>query len=123
MSEQSKILEKMQDLITEILKSGTASVEQGTLIDSLEAQLFKHRSFKESSVDGCDIQGEEIAGLFFKDKFEEAIHKLYEFKITPEDFFGFVSYHYDEEDDPEVEMFTDAFCMDVVKAYEARCNL
>lgn len=123
MSEQSKILEKMQDLITEILKSGTASVEQGSMIDALEAQLFKQRSFKESSVDGNDIQGEEIAGLFFQDKFEEAIHKLYEFKITPEDFFGFVSYHYDEEDDPEVEIFTEAFCQKVLTAYTQRCNL
>ena len=123
MSEQSKILEKMQNLITEILKSGTASVEQGEKIDALEVQLFKQKSFKETPNEAEDIQGEVIANLLFNKAFKEAVDKLYDYKITPEDFFGFIGYHYDEDDNPEVELFTDEFCTQIGQAYEVRCNL
>ncbi|PHR56554.1 MAG: hypothetical protein COA44_08070 [Arcobacter sp.] len=123
MSEQAKILEDLQELIMEILKSGSASAEQGNKLDKLEAQLFKQRSFKKSTHEDYDIQGEEIAGLFVNDSYSQAIDKLYEYKITSNDFFGFVQYHFDEDDDSELlEVFSDAFIAKVNKDYEVKCE-
>jgi len=123
MSEQAKILAQMQELIMEILKSGTASVEQGNRLDALEASLHKQKCFKKTSNTAYDCQGEEIAGLFFNDSYNEAIDKLYEYKIPSSDFFGFVEYHYDEDDDEEIlQKFTDEFIAKVHKDYQLRCE-
>ncbi len=123
MSEQSRILAQMQELIMEILKSGAASVEQGNRLDELEAMLHKQKCFKKTSHPEYDCQGEEIAGLFLNDSYKEAIDKLYEYKISSDDFFGFVEYHYDEDDDEEiVEKFTDAFIAEVNKDYALKCQ-
>ena len=42
--------------------------------------------------------------------------------ITPDDFFAFVDYHYDEdhEDEALVKMFTNAFIADVNNAYRLK---
>lgn len=123
MSEQARLLAEMQELIMGILKSGSASVEQGNKLDELEALLHKGRCFKKTSHAEYDCQGEEIAGLFFNDSYKEAIDKLYEYKITSSDFFGFVEYHYDEDDDEEIlEKFTDSFIAEVNKDYELKCQ-
>lgn len=123
MSEQAKILEKMQELIMGILKSGSASVEQGNQLDALEATLHKQRCFKKSSNSKHDIQGEEIADLFFSDSYNEGIEKLYEYKITASDFFGFVEYHYDEDEEEEIlEKFSDSFIAKVNKDYDIKCQ-
>jgi len=124
-SEQAKILEELQSLIMEILKTGSASIEQGNKLDGLEAALFKQRCFKQSSNTTYENQGEEIAYLFMADKYEEAIDKLYEYKINSNDFFGFVDYHFDEdeEDDKEImDIFTDTLVQKVNKDYELRCQ-
>lgn len=123
MSEQAKILEKMQELIMGILKSGSATVEQGNQLDALEASLHKQRCFKKSSDSKYEIQGEEIAGLFFSDSYKEGIEKLYDYKISSSDFFGFVEYHYDEDEEEELlEKFSDSFIAQVHKDYELRCK-
>ncbi|MEA3371753.1 MAG: hypothetical protein U9Q40_10475 [Campylobacterota bacterium] len=125
MSEQGKLLVQMQELITEILKSGSASAEQGSRLDKLEDQLHKQRCFKKSKNAEYETQGEEIAGLFFNDSYKEAIDKLYEYKISSEDFFGFVEYHFDEDEEDEqeiLEKFTDSFTAGVHKDYELKCK-
>jgi len=125
MSQQAKTLEALQVLITEILKTGTASIEQGQQLDKLEANLLKERSFKASSNDTYDNQGEEIAYMFFKDAYEKGINKLYEYKITPEDFFGFVNYHFDEDEDDELEImqtFNDTFKQKIQEDYTLKCK-
>ena len=43
-----------------------------------------------------------------------------ECEITPDDFFGFISYH--DEDEEFTEMFTDAFIADVKKVCESKCK-
>lgn len=122
MSEQAKILAQMQELIMEILKSGTASVEQGHRLDALEASLHKQKCFKKSSKEAYDCQGEEIAYLFFNNAYDEAIEKLYEYKIDSHDFFGFIEYHFDEDDDEDIlAIFTDDFIDRVHKDYQSRC--
>ena len=65
-----------------------------------------------------------IASLFFDEHYKAAIDKLYEYKITPEDFFGFVDYHYDDdhEDEDLTEMFTDDFIDKVTKDYLLKCK-
>ncbi|MEA1982160.1 MAG: hypothetical protein U9N39_01345 [Campylobacterota bacterium] len=121
MSEQSKILEQMQELIMSILKTGTASVEQGNQLDRLEDTLHKQKCFKTTTSPDHANKGEEIASLFFNDSYTEAIDKLYEYKISPEDFFGFAEYHFDEEEDEEsLEMFTDSFKEKVMSSIEVK---
>ena len=123
MSEQEQILENLQDLIMEILKSGSASIEQGKRLDALEATLFKQKSFKKSSDSEYDLQGEEIAGLIVKESVSEAVAKLYEYKITSTDFFGFVDYHFDEDDDVEIlAAFSDALKEKVHADYALKCQ-
>jgi membrane-anchored protein YejM (alkaline phosphatase superfamily) len=125
MSEQSKIIQELQELIMSILKTGIASEEEGKKLDKLEASLFKQRCFKKSSDSAYDYQGEEIAGLFFNDNFTKAIDKMYEYKISSEDFFGFVEYHYDEDEEDEleiIELFTDAYKEKVHNAYQSKCR-
>jgi len=123
MTEQSKILKELHSLIMEILKTGTATPEQGASIDRLEATLHKQRCFKTNSSSDHANQGEEIATLFFDEKFEAGIEKMYEYKINPEDFFGFAQYYYDDEHEDEelAEMFDGDFITKVSQAYEAKC--
>ena len=120
MSEQAKILAEMQEIIMTILKNGSASVEEGNRIDELEALLHKQKCYKEIDHVEHDYQGEEIAGLFFSDSYTEAIDKMCEYEITPDDFFGFIEYH--DEDEDFTEMFTDVFIADVTKAYQSKCK-
>ena len=49
---------------------------------------------------------------------------MYEYKITPEDFFGFVEYHYDEdhEDEELTEMFTHSFIEKIHNDYLNKCK-
>jgi len=89
MSEQARILEELQVLIMEILKSGSASVAQGKKLDELEAMLWKQKCFKATSHVDYECQGEEITGLFTKDSFAEAIDKMYEYKINSTDYIPF----------------------------------
>ena len=122
MSEQTKIITEKHELVMEILKTGTASVEQGNRIDELEALLYEQKCFKEIDNGKQTLQGEEIASLFFSDNYAQAIDKMIACDITPEDFFGFVDYHYDDEHEDEdlAEMFTDTFIADVNKNYETK---
>ena len=120
MSEQAKILAEMQTIIMNILKNGSVSVEEGTKIDELEALLHQQKCFREIDHPEHDYQGEEIAGLFSSDHYTEAIDKMCEYEITPEDFFGFIEYH--DEDEDFTEMFTDEFIADVTKVYQSKCR-
>ena len=120
MSEQAKILAEMQEIIMNILKSGSASAEQGHRIDELEDLLHQQKCYKEIDHKEYSYQGEEIAGLFFDDHYMEAIDKMCECEITPDDFFGFIEYHDEEEE--FTEMFTDAFIADVTKDYQSKCQ-
>ena len=120
MSEQSKILAEMQEIIMNILKNGTASVEQGNRMDELEALMYQQKCYKEIDHEDYDYLGEEIAGLFATDHYMEAIDKMCECEITPEDFFGFIEYH--DEDEEFTEMFTDDFIADVTKVYQSKCK-
>jgi len=122
MSEQTRIIAEIHELIMDILKTGSATVEQGDKIDELEELLFEQKCFKEIGHTDYANQGEEIASLFFAGSKAEAIDKMIECEITPEDFFGFVEYHYDEDhkDEDKITMFTDVFIADVNKAYQAK---
>lgn len=119
MSEQAKILAEMQEIIMAILKNGSASVAEGQRIDELEALLHEQKCYKEIDHEEYEYQGEEIAGLFLNDRYMEAIDKMCACQITPEDFFGFIKYH--DEDEEFTEMFTDIFIADVTKAYQSTC--
>ena len=124
MTQQAKILEEMQTLIMDILKSGSTTQVEANKMDELEDQLFKQRCFKKSSNNSHDYQGEEIATLFFTEKYTEAIDKLYDYKITPEDFFGFIEYYYDDEhqDEELIEMFSSSFIQNVNNDYQLKCQ-
>lgn len=124
MSEQERIIAEMQEVVTTILKSGTATVEEANKIDKLEDLLHKQRCFKEINNTDETMQGEVVATLFFGNDYEKAIDKMYEYKITPNDFFGFIEYHYDDdhEDEKLAEMFTSSFIADVDKSYELKCE-
>ena len=120
MSEQAKILAEMQQIIMTILKNGTASAEQGNRIDELEALLHEQKCYKEIDHEEYDYLGEEIAGLFATDHYMDAIDKMCENEITPDDFFGFIEYH--DEDEEFIEMFTGEFIADVTKVYHSKCK-
>ena len=115
MSEQAKILAQMQELVMNILKTGSVSEEEGKKIDRLEDLLHEQKCFQEIDNSEYDYLGEEIVSLFLTNKNAQAIEKLIISDITPEDFFGFAEYHYEEEE--EIAMFTDAFIAEVTKAY------
>jgi hypothetical protein len=117
MSEQSKILEEMQQLVVEILKSGTATVEQGDRLDELEDLMLEQKCFEKTDNEDHTYLGEEIAEIFFNSNTEQAIEKMKENGITPEDFFGFAAYHF--EDEPRVGMFTESFIKDVETNYKS----
>lgn len=123
MSEQAKIIEDIQKLVMSILKTGIATAEEGSKLDELEVLLYKQRCFKSSTLPEYDCLGEEIVALFLNDNFTEAVDKLYEYKISSEDFFGFVEYHYDEdeEDNQEIiDLFTEAYKINVHNAYKSK---
>lgn len=122
MSEQARILAEINKIIMNILKTGSASVEEADRIDELEALLYQQKCFKELENSEHANQGEEIATLFFNDHYTEAINKMCECDITPNDFFAFADYYYDDEHEDEelTEMFTNAFIADVNKAYELK---
>ncbi|MDF1876418.1 hypothetical protein JHD47_01130 [Sulfurimonas sp. SAG-AH-194-L11] len=124
MSVQAQLLEKIQELVMKILKNGSVTEEEGVAINTLEDELFKQNSFIASKVKQGSLQGEEIATLFFNDKIEEGISKLIEYEITPEDFFGFIEYHYDEEhpDEALISMFTQAFITEINEKYIQKLN-
>ena len=119
MSEQAKILAELQEIIMRVISSGSASETEGARIDALEALLHEQKCYKEIDHNDYTYQGEEIAGLFFTNHTMEAIDKMCECKITPEDFFGFIEYHDEEEE--FVGMFTNAFIAEVDKVYRSKC--
>lgn len=121
MSEQSKILEDMQKIIMNILTSGSASQEESSRIDELEILLYKQKCYKEIEHSKYTYQGEEIAGFFLENKNAQAIDKMNEYKITPEDFFGFIEYHDEEEEFTEI--YTNSFKEEVNKLYNFNCKL
>lgn len=118
MSEQAKILEEMQQLVMQILKTGTATEEEGDRLDELEEQMLKQKCYRPTQSQNSANQGEEIAELFFNNDTTGAIDKMLEYEITPEDFFGFAAYHF--EDEPRVGIFTESFMADVEKLYKAK---
>ena len=124
MSEQAKILAEINKIIMNILKTGSASVEEADKIDELEALLYQQKCFKELENSEHANQGEEIATLFFKDQYAQAMTKMCECEITPEDFFAFVDYYYDDEHEDEAltEMFTGEFVKGVNEAYAVKCK-
>lgn len=124
MSEQARILAEINKIIMNILKTGSASVEEADQIDELEALLHQQKCFKETSDGEHTNQGEAIATLFFTEHIADAINKMCEYEITPEDFFAFVDYYYDDEHEDEelAEMFTNVFITEVKKAYEVKCK-
>jgi len=119
MSEQAKILAELQEIIMRIINSGSASESEGARIDELEALLHQQKCYKETDHNEYTYQGEEIAGLLFTDHTMEAIDKMCEYEITPEDFFGFIEYH--DEDEEFVGKFTNAFIAEVDKVYRSKC--
>jgi hypothetical protein len=120
MSEQTKIIAQMHEIIMKVLKSGSASVEEGNRLDELEEMLLKQKCFLEVNHPEHSCKGEEIANLFFNGDSEQAVNKMCEYEITPEDFFGFAEYHYEEED--ETEMFTETFMLNAKKLYDEQCE-
>ena len=119
MSEQAKILAELQEIIMSVISSGSASETEGDRIDELEALLHQQKCYKEIDHKEYAYQGEEIAGLFSADHTMEAIDKMCECEITPDDFFGFIAYHDEEEE--FVEIFTPAFIAEVNKVYQSKC--
>ncbi|RUM64859.1 MAG: hypothetical protein DSZ04_01385 [Sulfurimonas sp.] len=115
MSEQTKLIAGIEELVMKILKNGSVTEEDGLEINTLEDELFKQNSFKSSQDKHGSLQGEEIATLFFHNQTQDAITMLIKYEITPEDFFGFIGYHYDEEhpDEGLIGMFTSAFIANV----------
>jgi len=124
MSEQTKILTEIHEMVMTILQNGTATEAEADKIDELEALLHQQKCFKEIGHSEYANQGEEIAKLFFADKYTQAIDKMCECEITPEDFFGFAQYHYDDEHEDEqlAEMFAGAFITGVINDYASKCQ-
>jgi len=104
MSEQSQILSQMQEIIMKILKSGQASPEEGLRLDELEEKLHQQKCFEKTENEAYDCKGEEIAYLFFTDKYENALEKMCNYKITPES-----------------EMFTQEFVNRVAHSFVNKC--
>lgn len=119
MSEQAKILAELQEIIMSVISSGSASEIEGDRIDELEALLHQQKCYEEIDHKEYSYLGEEIAGLFFTDHTMEAIEKMCEFEITPDDFFGFIAYHDEEEE--FTRMFTQVFIAEVNKVYQSKC--
>lgn len=124
MSEQAKILAEINKIIMNILKTGSATIEEADMIDELETLLYQQKCFKETNDANHVNQGEEIATLFFNDHYVEAINKMCDYEITPDDFFAFADYYYDDEHEDEelAEMFTGQFIQGVNEAYAVKCK-
>ncbi len=120
MSEQAKILAELQQIIMTILKNGSASEAEGQRIDELEALLHEQKCYQEIDHEAYEYLGEEIAGLFATGHSMEAVEKMCENEITPEDFFGFIAYH--DEDEEYIDLFTDAFIAEVKEIYVSKCQ-
>lgn len=122
MSEQAKILAEMQALIMNILKTNQATEAEADKIEELEVLLHQQKCFQKGDSDL--LVGEEVANLFFANKLEDGVALLCKGDIIPEDFFGFVDYHYDEdhEDEEKTEMFTQAFMMELKTKYLENCK-
>jgi len=118
MSEQAKILAEMQALVMGVLKTGTVTQAEGDRIDELEALMLKQKCYTEIENSQHEYLGEEIATLFFNEQSNEAINTLKEHEITPDDFFGFAEYHF--EDEETTEMFTDVFIADINNRYQSK---
>ncbi len=122
MSEQAKIIEDMQKIVMSILEKGSATIEEADEIDRLEELLHEQKCYNRVNDTDNRYQGEEIATLFFSDDYNGAIDKMIECGITPDDFFGFVEYHYDDEheDYESIKMFTNTFISSVNEAYQSK---
>ena len=118
MSEQSKILAELQEIIMSVVTSGSVSETDGKRIDELEALLHQQKCYNEIDHEEYTYQGEEIAGLFSTNHTTQAIDKMCECEITPEDFFGFIAYH--DEDEEYAEIFTNVFIEEVTNLYKSK---
>jgi restriction endonuclease S subunit len=98
MSEQKKILNQLQELIMEILKTGIASEEQADKLDALEERLHQEACFQ-TVPEG--IIGEVITQHLLNGAFDEAIALLKRHNIDAEDYLDFIDYHYEEEEEIE----------------------
>lgn len=119
MSEQAKILAELQEMIMVILKNGSASEAEADRIDELEALMHEQKCYDDIDHEEYSCKGEQIAGLFSTDQHMEAIDKMCEWEITPDDFFGFIEYHDEEEE--YTDMWTNVFTAEVSKLYESKC--
>ena len=124
MSEQARILAEIYELIMNILKNGTPTIEDGDKIEVLEELLHKQMCFQKSDNAEHEYQGEEVASLFFTNNYTQAVEKMIACKITPDDFFGFIEYHYDDEhpDEELTVMFTKVFRKEVQVSYGENIN-
>lgn len=118
MSEQAKILAELQEIIMNVISSGSASAQEGDRIDELEELLHQQKCYKEIDHENYTYQGEEIAGLFSTNHTTQAIDKMCECEITPEDFFGFIQYHDEEEE--LTEIYTNVFIEEVTNLYKSK---
>lgn len=121
MSEQAKILAELQGIIVHILKTGTATEEEAIKIEQLEELLLQQKCYEEIDHEEYTYLGEEIAGLLSSGKTIEAIEKMCVNEITPEDFFGFIQYH--DEDEEYIEVFTTEFIAEIMKVYKTQCTV
>lgn len=119
MSEQAKILAELQEIIMRVISSGSASEAEGKRIDELEELLHQQKCYKEIDHNEYSYLGEEIAGLFSTDHTMQAIEKMCEYKITPDEFFGFIQYHDEEEEFANI--WTSVFITEVNKVYDSKC--
>lgn len=121
MSEQARIIAEIHELVMNILKTGTATEQEGDKLDELEELLYEQKCFQKIDHAEHTYQGEEIATLFFSAHTSQAIEKMFACDITPDDFFGFIDYYYDEDhkDDHLKVMFSDAFITDINKQFKA----
>lgn len=101
MSEQKIILTKMQTLIMNILKNGTASEEEASQLDSLEASLQNQPCFKSSEDPQYALLGEEVTALVQSGKLENAADLLNTHDISAEDYLDFIDYHFEDEEEIE----------------------
>lgn len=116
MSEQGKILKEMQNIIMNIMKNSSASVEESNRIDELEKLLLEQNSYIEIDHPKHTYIGEEIAELLINNNYDEAIDKMYQYDITSKDFFGFINYH--DEDEEFYDIFTDEFKDNINNLYK-----
>ena len=122
MSEQAKIIAELNELVMRILKSGSPTLKDGQELDRLEELLYEEKCYENIDHEEYAFQGEVVASIFFTEDKSKAIDKMIECRITPDDFFGFIEYHYDEDHSDEhlIGMFTDVFIADVNHIYQSK---